>query len=58
MYWNGKKLTLEYPRVKMEKAKKALPSVYSRSPVPVELINVSPNPVVQGTRRDKAAQKP
>jgi len=58
MYWNGNKLTLEYrPRLD-KKGKKALPEVYSDSPVPVELINVSPNPVVQGTRRDKAAQKP
>jgi hypothetical protein len=51
-------LTLEYRTRQGEKGKKALPKVYSDSPVPVELINVSPNPVVQGTRRDKAAQNP
>jgi hypothetical protein len=58
MYWNGKTLTLEYRQRQDKKGKKALPVVHSDSPVPVELINVSPNPVVQGTRRDKAAQKP
>ncbi|MGE8481571.1 MAG: hypothetical protein ACN6Q5_03080 [Pseudomonas sp.] len=58
MYWTGKKLTLEYRPRQDKNGKKALPVVYSDSPVPVELINVSPNPVVQGARRDKAAQEP
>ena len=58
MYWNGTKLTLEYRPRQEKKRKNALPTVSSDSPVPVDLINVIPNPVVQGTRREKAAQNP
>lgn len=58
MYWNDAKLTLEYRPRQDKKGMNTLPSVKSRSPVPVELIDVSSNPVVQETRHDKAAQKP
>lgn len=59
MYWSGAKLTLEYRPRQDKKGKKALPSIYSDSPVPIELINVSPaKPVVQKKRLDKAAQNP
>jgi hypothetical protein len=58
MYWNGAKLTLEYRPRQDTKGMNALPSVKSRSPVPVELTDVSSNPVVQETHHDKAAQSP
>jgi hypothetical protein len=52
-------LTLEYRPYQDKKGRKALPSINSDSPVPIELINVSPaNPVVQKKRHDKAAQSP
>ncbi len=58
MYWNGTKLVLEYRPRQNAKGAKASPTVKGGAPVPVEFINASPNPAVQGTLRDKAAQRP
>ena len=56
MYWSDTTLTIEYRLRPGKKGKRTLPRVYSDSPVPVELINISPNPVVQGAR--SPAQNP
>lgn len=58
MYWNGKKLVLEYRPRQAEKTKGALPEVSSGTPVPVELINMNPGPVAEGAQHNKAAQIP
>jgi hypothetical protein len=58
MYCNGNKLVIEYRPRQNAKGAKILPTVKGGAPVPVEFINASPNPAVQRTLRDKAAQRP
>ncbi|MNQ50928.1 hypothetical protein D3C85_648880 [compost metagenome] len=58
MYWNGEKLAIEYRLRQGARGKEARPTVYNETPVPVELIDVNPGPVAQGSRGNNAAPNP